>query len=203
MPERGRLTEWNDDRGFGFITPLDGEGRIFVHVREFPRDKRRPLALDLVTYDLAHDERGRLGAVHVDYLGPTEFAPHRSNERQEPSNLSAIEIAAAGLFFVALIAVVAAGRVPRLALGLYGGMSALLFLTYGADKWAAQNHQWRTSEATLHLLALAGGWPGALIARLVFRHKTRKQPFRLIFWCTVVVNCGVLALVVAAGGAPG
>ena len=42
-------------------------------------------------------------------------------------------------------------------------------------------------------LCFLGGWPGALVGRKVFRHKTSKQPFRTIFWCTVIANCVVLA----------
>lgn len=44
----------------------------------------------------------------------------------------------------------------------------------------------------LHLLALIGGWPGALIAQRVFRHKSRKPSFRIVFLFTVVVNCAAL-----------
>ena len=64
---------------------------------------------------------------------------------------------------------------------------------YGADKSAAKQGRWRTPESTLHTIALVGGWPGALIARQVFRHKTITQPFRTIFWVTVIVNCVALA----------
>jgi uncharacterized membrane protein YsdA (DUF1294 family) len=67
------------------------------------------------------------------------------------------------------------------------------FLMYGADKSAAKQGRWRTSESTLHTIALVGGWPGALVARRVFRHKTTKQPFRTIFWLTVIANCVALA----------
>jgi cold shock CspA family protein len=74
MRHQGRLTEWNDDRGFGFITPLEGGPRIFVHVRQFPRDKRRPMALDLVTYDVDKDARGRSYATHVLYMAPRGYA---------------------------------------------------------------------------------------------------------------------------------
>ena len=63
----------------------------------------------------------------------------------------------------------------------------------GADKAAARQGRWRTPESTLHTLALVGGWPGALVAQRVFRHKTTKQPFRTIFWFTVVANCAALA----------
>ncbi len=70
--------------------------------------------------------------------------------------------------------------------------SAAVFALYGRDKRAAQRGRWRTPENTLHLMSLLGGWPGALIARRVFRHKTRKQPFRAIFWATVIVNLAML-----------
>ena len=45
-------------------------------------------------------------------------------------------------------------------------------------------------ENTLHLLSLAGGWPGALVAQHKLRHKSRKQSFRLVFRATVVLNTG-------------
>ncbi len=84
-----------------------------------------------------------------------------------------------------------AARVPtRCGTSGSGGSSRGL---YGADKAAAQQGRRRTPESTLHLIGLAGGWPGALIARQLFRHKTVKQPFSTIFWGTVAVNCGALA----------
>lgn len=80
-------------------------------------------------------------------------------------------------------------------LGCYLGMSALTFAVYAIDKAAARRHAWRVPESTLHLLALLGGWPGAVLAQQALRHKTRKQPFRRIFWATVVGNCiGVVGI---------
>jgi uncharacterized membrane protein YsdA (DUF1294 family) len=76
---------------------------------------------------------------------------------------------------------------------VYVLLSAVEFGMYGADKSAAVRGARRTSEFTLHAVALLGGWPGALVARQVFRHKTRKQPFRTILWGTVVANCALLA----------
>jgi cold shock CspA family protein len=49
-----------------------------------------------------------------------------------------------------------------------------------------------SSLAMLHALAFAGGWPGALVARHTMRHKTIKQPFRTMFWATVLLNCLLL-----------
>ncbi|OHX15587.1 hypothetical protein BI343_16525 [Chromobacterium amazonense] len=66
--------------------------------------------------------------------------------------------------------------------------SLLTFIVYWRDKRAARTGAWRTPEATLLLLGLAGGWPGAWLARHGLRHKTRKQPFRALFWLSVLAN---------------
>ncbi len=71
MRHQGRIVEWNDARGFGFVTPLDESRRVFAHVSEFPNDLRRPEALDLVTFELNQDEHGRPRAVEIQFLAPT------------------------------------------------------------------------------------------------------------------------------------
>ena len=58
------------------------------------------------------------------------------------------------------------------------------------DKQAAQSGSWRTSENTLHILSLLGGWPGALLAQFQLRHKSRKQPFKFVLWVTIALNIG-------------
>ena len=75
---------------------------------------------------------------------------------------------------------------------LYGAASIAAFAAYGIDKAAARRQAHRISEQTLLILGLVGGWPGALVAQQLFRHKTRKRSFRRAFWGTVGVN--VLAL---------
>ena len=83
-----------------------------------------------------------------------------------------------------------------LALIIYLAMSMITIVLYAIDKSAARQGRRRISEKTLQLLALFGGWPGALLAQQWLRHKTQKQSFRLVFWATVLVNVfmvGVLA----------
>ncbi|KJZ64266.1 DUF1294 domain-containing protein [Pseudomonas fluorescens] len=73
-------------------------------------------------------------------------------------------------------------------LGAYGIVSVLAFLLYWSDKRKARADHWRTPENVLHAVELAGGWPGALLAQQVFRHKTRKLSFQLVFWIIVLMH---------------
>lgn len=81
-----------------------------------------------------------------------------------------------------------ADRLPWWVLGAAMGVNLLTFLVYALDKSAAQNGQWRTKESHLHLLSLAGGWPGAWLAQQWLRHKSRKAEFRAVYWATVVLH---------------
>lgn len=71
-------------------------------------------------------------------------------------------------------------------------LSAITFATYAKDKSAAMNNRWRVEERTLHFLALAGGWPAALMAQRVLRHKSRKRTFQRVFVATIVLNCAAI-----------
>lgn len=72
-------------------------------------------------------------------------------------------------------------------------MSCVTFIAYAFDKSAAIKGRQRTPEQTLHLLELLGGWPGALIAQNLFRHKSRKASFQIAFWAIVLLNCAALS----------
>lgn len=93
------------------------------------------------------------------------------------------------------VAVVAAG-LPWWVPASYGVVSIVAFVAYGLDKRAAKRGAPRTSESTLLMVGVVGGWPGALVAQQLFRHKTRKRSFRRAFWLTVVVNALVLAALI-------
>ena len=192
----GTVADWNDERGFGFITPTAGGPRAFAHVSAFPRG-RRPENGSLVTYAAGRDERNRLRAADVRYVKSP-----RSQRTRSRGLLPALSIAA--LFFACLAGLVILDEAPALLLLGYAVLSGVALVMYRADKAAARRGGWRTPEANLHVVALLGGWPGALVARPLFRHKTSKQPFRSVFWCTVVANCAALVwFVYAAPGMPG
>ncbi len=85
-----------------------------------------------------------------------------------------------------------AGRLPALLALWYAAASVVAIIVYRRDKSAAQRGQQRTPETTLDIIALLGGWPGALLAQALFRHKSSKTAFQLRFWIIVVVNVALL-----------
>lgn len=180
MLQQGTLTEWNDERGFGFIAPAGGGSRVFVHISAFAQRRRRPAVNDRVRYEVMRDERRRLCAAKVRYLD-------RANRRRGISGFF-FALAVCAIFFALLVDFVYGGVAQPIVLEAYVAVSVLTLLTYGYDKYRAQRGGRRTPESTLHLLALAGGWPGALLAQRLFRHKTKKRPFQWVFLGTVVFN---------------
>lgn len=55
----GSLSKWNDDRGFGFITPTEGGHEIFVHISAFPKDGVRPSLGEKLTFEIEADNNGK------------------------------------------------------------------------------------------------------------------------------------------------
>jgi uncharacterized membrane protein YsdA (DUF1294 family)/cold shock CspA family protein len=181
MRHKGRITRWNDQRGFGFIAPATGGDEVFVHIKAFRNRQRRPVDQALVTYELNRDPRGRLQGANVRYSGEQVSSGRTSSN-------GSWALLAAGLFLAGLAAGTALQALPAMVLWIYLTASAATFAAYAWDKSAAQSNRWRTSESTLLLLGLAGGWPGALVAQRMLRHKSRKRSFQLAFWLTVAMN---------------
>lgn len=193
MRYRGNITSWKDDKGFGFINPVGGGEQVFVHIKSFTNRQRRPLGNERVSYELKTDAKGRAQAERVSFAGEWVLAGISFARR----NASLI-LAAAFLAFLAGASLT--GKVPVYVPGLYVVASAVAFIIYALDKSAATSGRWRIQERTLHLFALFGGWPGALVAQRLLRHKTRKQSFQAMFWATVVVNCGTLGWLFSSSG---
>ncbi len=70
---------------------------------------------------------------------------------------------------------------------------AASFAQYALDKRAARLDRRRIPESRLHAADLLGGWPAGLLARRLFHHKTRKQPFVAVFWLTAAAHTAALA----------
>jgi len=105
MRAQGKITKWNDLRGFGFVSPLEGGQRVFLHVSAFPTGSRRPTEGEFISYTLGTDERGRLCATQITYV--VSYAK-RPGVRTQTRNAELIAgcVAAAFLGVVALLAIV-------------------------------------------------------------------------------------------------
>ena len=68
------------------------------------------------------------------------------------------------------------------------GINVIAFLAFGWDKRQAERDGSRIAERTLLGIAVFGGALGALIGPQIFRHKTKKQPFRTLLWLAAVIN---------------
>lgn len=195
MRTHGKITHWNEEKAYGFITPSSGAKEVFVHIRAFKNRHLPPELNQVVLYSLSTDKQGRPCAVKV-----TRASEIPSRNSKPITSLFLILVA---IGFIAAVGwSVSAYNIPIQILYLYLAASTFTFLVYAKDKWTARTARWRTKESTLHTLALIGGWPGALIAQQVLRHKSRKNAFQFAFWATVVFNCAAFGwLFTTEGGA--
>jgi uncharacterized membrane protein YsdA (DUF1294 family)/cold shock CspA family protein len=224
MPARlhGRITQWFEDRGHGFITASGGSKQVFLHVSALKDRAAPPRVGDTVTFFLERDAQGRPRARAVQYANRDRGATlgsmrsgdsargstaRRSTSRpSKPTRTlptpTAVPWTLPLLVVGVVLALSLAGRVPMWAPAIYALASLLSWLLYGWDKGQAEAGTRRVPENTLHLLALVGGWPGAWVAQAQFRHKTKTASFRAVFWLTVLLNVAALGWTAVEGELP-
>jgi len=71
MRTSGKITHWNPDKGYGFITPETGAKQVFVHISAFNSRIPPPRLNELVTFIPATDKQGRPSAEQVFRAGET------------------------------------------------------------------------------------------------------------------------------------
>ncbi|QIO07762.1 DUF1294 domain-containing protein [Acinetobacter lanii] len=193
MRDQGRLVEWFDDKGYGFIQPNDeSKGRVFLHIKDFARPGPRPINGCALEYIVQLDGQGRYKAKQVTYLKASQTQKaqplkHNKNIKQKPTKLQPMQIAAI-IYIVGLALLTFTGYLNSMLLLVISIINAITYWMYAQDKEAAQLGNRRVPENTLHLLSFLGGWPAAWLAQQRLRHKTQKQPFRKIYFCTIVFN---------------
>jgi|CXWL01.1.fsa_nt_gi uncharacterized membrane protein YsdA (DUF1294 family) len=84
-----------------------------------------------------------------------------------------------------------------IAIVAYVVLNIVTFIVYRLDKKRAERERQRLPEWHLLLLAFIGGALGAVLAQQIFRHKTKKQPFRALLICAVIINIAVAAWVLS------
>lgn len=204
MRHGGTLSQWNDERGFGWIEADGGGERLFVHISAFeprPSAEQRPRPGLRLEFAVGM-EQGRKRALRVAWratspaaavpkAAPRSTRPASRSDARAPQGWHASSRFSYGVLLLWLILMLTAAviwSVPRFIWLVYAGLSVLTFMAYWQDKWSAQKGQWRTPEKTLQTMALAGGWPGALLAQQWLRHKSSKTRFQQEFWLMVLIN---------------
>ena len=61
----------------------------------------------------------------------------------------------------------------------FAAVNLIGYASMGIDKYRAQNHKWRISEAMLFFFAIIGGSIGSIIGMKFFRHKTKHKLFTI------------------------
>lgn len=188
MPGRrtGRLIRWDERKGYGLIAPDDGGARLFVDAKAFGRRTWKPQTGEQLSFVIAVDAQGRPRAQQLRSLERRAVSRHAVRPRDGTSGqrgLLAIPLFAAWVLFCHAL-----WGLPQPLWGSYFAMSLASFIVYYGDKRAAQRGAWRVAESTLQGLALACGWPGALLAQSLLRHKIAKPRFQRVFWACVLLN---------------
>jgi uncharacterized membrane protein YsdA (DUF1294 family)/cold shock CspA family protein len=190
--ETGVVKAWNPDRGFGFVQRAAAPD-LFLHIKAFPRGATDPVVGDEITFEVEVQADGKPRAAQARLASESYVPPVRPT--------SPIIGALVILAFASIYSLVEVywGPVPLWVLFLYLGVSAITFGAYAIDKSAARLKQRRVAETSLILLGMLGGWPGAILAQQLLRHKTAKPSFRAVFWASVLINVFVFVAINAPG----
>ena len=208
--EQGKIIKWNDDKGYGFILPKDSKKHIFVHIKSFVNRNIRPEINHDVVYTISKNKDGKQSAINVT-RATDNLLGNKTNKKnislKSISNNSnsnyAIDYKSAhsiGIFYIILVLSFLAflfysfmhEKLPPTIIIFYIIMGIITYFAYSSDKSKAITKEYRTSEKSLHILSLAGGWMGAIIAQQKFRHKNKKSSFQILFWITVFFNISIL-----------
>jgi uncharacterized membrane protein YsdA (DUF1294 family)/cold shock CspA family protein len=204
MQIEGVIDRYEAERGFGFIRC--GGRSVFFHIRDFGAGTQPPAPGMAVVFEEIHvgtkgpravavrpkiNARTEPPARHASAFRPSAVGARKPAPVQRPREPGALILM---LLWLALLAWAGWHRSLPVALLLaLPLLNVVTFFAYWLDKHAARQRRWRTSEQTLHLLALLGGWPGAWWAQQLLRHKSVKTSFRQTYWLTVAFNLAAVA----------
>ena len=101
MRYQGRIENWNDERGFGFVVQNSTREKAFVHISAITDRRRRPTVGTLISYELTRDDQGRPKAVNVQFVGS-----RAGRERNSGASIGAVAFGVIALVALSSVAYV-------------------------------------------------------------------------------------------------
>lgn len=154
---KGKLTKWNDKRGFGFIQPEDRSQEIFLHISELKDLTRRPQVGDTIYYH-AEKKDGKLRAYNAFILEARDkpSSLSKSESKRISSDVNKYSFPILEVLLLSILPLIGSLHfawitVNPIPLILYPVISLITFLLYNEDKSRAKRGEWRISEKMLHI----------------------------------------------------
>lgn len=209
MKKQGTVVRWDREKAFGFIRCPQIPADVFFHLRDYegppPSEGLRVMFEDIHVGGKGPRALSVEPARNTIVIPPPAPPPAPAGSELLPPKREAsrsrsqwqkrrderplwVGLGLIAFWLLLWLIGIGMGRFPWVILTAVVLLNLATFYMYWRDKQAAVSTLSRTPEDWLHALAVFGGWPGAWFAQQIFRHKTSKQPFRLIYWATVGVN---------------
>ena len=156
----GILTEWNDERGYGFITAENTGKKVFLHIKNLASQARRPQVGEMFFYQIGTDNKGRPQAENA-------FQTIFDEKRKPPFFYAFSRMLSYCWIFAAALPLFIIYKSGSKFAGICIAFivnSLLTILFYATDKHLAQYKYWRIPEKNLQIWSFLCGWPGALYA---------------------------------------
>jgi len=84
LQQKGRIIEWNQNKGFGFILSNINSSKIFIHISDFKYKQCKPKVGDIVIYEVGKDKNNRKKAINV--LCRESFILNKNDKKVEKTN---------------------------------------------------------------------------------------------------------------------
>lgn len=192
---QGYVIHWNDEKGYGFIQLNPKYQNLFFHISTFAYHHCRPKIDDAVIFTVEPGKNNGWQAKRVVLLQDQDAIYENSicdiAENSHPKKFEGFLYAALDALYFLILSYISLPLAITAAV-----LSVLTVALYSYDKKAAAAGERRVPDASFHIASLLGGWPGALFARPMLRHKIRQQRFKVFFWASIVINfCALYALI--------